>query len=596
MKKLFKKEKVKKLDVSPKKLTLPKTKKPVVKAEKKVKKNGEVKGIKARLLSSYTVVIAVSLVASIVALIMLGINGASFGKFFNENYQVTVESWEVMQHQRVADDTMKSAMLETDTKLILSQVDEAIAQIEETKEMLKVLKAHSSVDDAMVDKLLTNYDSTADALTEMRAYTLLGNKKHSYEVMKTSYEPIIDEIYVQLEELVAQQEVIATKQVTSANIMVVVGIVLVVVLAGASAFIATALGKKIAKSISDPIDVIEGAAKKLAAGELDIEIAYNKKDELGKLADSMRATCAFIKDVISDIGYLLKEISEGNFVVNSENEAVYIGDFNELLTFIGTLKQELSSTLIEIDEAAEQVTAGAGQMAEGAQALAEGATDQAGAVEELTAMIGSVAETSMRAANTAKETYQQAIDYRVQAEAGQEEMTKLLDAMDRINETSKQIEKIIGEIEDIASQTNLLSLNASIEAARAGEAGRGFAVVADQIGKLAADSAKSAEHTRKLIKNSMDEIQNGNVITNRTSEALERVVEGINVLAQSVQEVSDQSLEQVEAIKEVEAGVSQISMVIENNSASAEESSATSQELSAQADSLKALVGRFRLQ
>ena len=167
--------------------------------------------------------------------------------------------------------------------------------------------------------------------------------------------------------------------------------------------------------------------------------------------------------------------------------------------------------------------------------------------------------------------------------------------MEKINETSKEIANIIGDIEDIASQTNLLSLNASIEAARAGEAGKGFAVVADQIGKLAADSATSAVNTKRLIENSMKEIEFGNEIVEKTTSAIEKVINGITMLASSTKEISDLSDTQADAMKQLELGVEQIADVIQNNSASAEQTSATSEELSAQSANLEELVGQFKL-
>ena len=167
--------------------------------------------------------------------------------------------------------------------------------------------------------------------------------------------------------------------------------------------------------------------------------------------------------------------------------------------------------------------------------------------------------------------------------------------MRRINDTSKEIANIIAEIEDIASQTNLLSLNASIEAARAGEAGRGFAVVADQIGKLAADSATAAVNTRKLIENSIHEIEIGNEITEKTTTAIASVIDGIKMLAQSTKEISDLSETQADSMKQLEEGVEQIAEVIQNNSAAAQETSATSEELSAQASTLEELVNQFKL-
>jgi len=227
--------------------------------------------------------------------------------------------------------------------------------------------------------------------------------------------------------------------------------------------------------------------------------------------------------------------------------------------------------------------------------LAEGATDQAGAVEELTATVESVSGIAESSAESASGAYQMVRTAVEQADQSREELQALTNAMERISSTSQEIQNIIGSIEEIASQTNLLSLNASIEAARAGEAGKGFAVVADQIGKLAGDSAQAAVNTRDLIEKSLQEIENGNQITEKTVAALNKILESMNDFANAVKGASESSTEQANMLKQIEQGIEQISSVVQSNSAAAEETSATSQELSAQSEGLKNLVGRFKL-
>ena len=185
--------------------------------------------------------------------------------------------------------------------------------------------------------------------------------------------------------------------------------------------------------------------------------------------------------------------------------------------------------------------------------------------------------------------------YAKKADDSREQMTELVSAMNRIDETSKKIENIISDIENIASETNLLSLNAAIEAARAGEAGRGFAVVAEQIRKLAEQSAQSAVDTRTLIEGSLREVDDGNLAAESAAGAIEEVVEGIKNIAEASNRLSETLNEQAKAMNQAEAGVNQISEVVQSNSAAAQESSATSEELSAQATTLSDLVGRFTL-
>lgn len=344
-----------------------------------------------------------------------------------------------------------------------------------------------------------------------------------------------------------------------------------------------------------PIKGVVDAANEIVKGNLNVEVTVETKDEIGKVAFAFQNMINGLKVIITDIDYLLSEMANGNFDIRTKEEESYVGEYQNILLSIRKLNKNLSGTLTRIVDSSDQVALGAGQMAVSAQSLAEGATEQAEAVEELTTTIESVSSEAIRSAGKAQEAYQRAEHYVSEAEQSNQQMKQLNLAMERISDTSKQIAQIISEIEDIASQTNLLSLNASIEAARAGEAGKGFAVVADQIGKLAADSAKSAVNTRELIENALSEVETGSEMTAQTTEAMEHVIDGIRELAQNSKENSDISLTQSETMKQVEEGVEQISSVVQSNSAAAQETSATSEELSAQADTLKSLVSNFKL-
>lgn len=354
--------------------------------------------------------------------------------------------------------------------------------------------------------------------------------------------------------------------------------------------------KQIGQRIGEPVAQCTDRIQLLAQGDLHTPAPkVETGDELQILAEATASLSDNLQQVIGDTDYLLGEMSEGNFAIVSNCREAYIGDFSGLLESIRKLNHKLSETLGEIKNAVSQVSAGAGQMADAAQGLAEGATDQAGSVEELQATITNVTEIVEKNAKALGASYEKAMEYQQQARNSGEEMKGLTDAMQRINETSKQISDIIGEIEDIASQTNLLSLNAAIEAARAGEAGRGFAVVAEQIRKLADDSAQSAVHTRELIETSLQEIERGNQITDKTAEALQKVVEGIEDLANESKKAMEESNAQADAMAQIEQGIEQISTVVQNNSATAEETSATSEELSAQATNMNELTDAFQL-
>lgn len=348
------------------------------------------------------------------------------------------------------------------------------------------------------------------------------------------------------------------------------------------------------KSLS-PLTHVVQIANEIAHGNLNITLESHSHDEIGQLSSAFQQMANNLTFIISDIRYLLGEMEQGNFKVSPEEKTRYINDYEPLLISILNINTSLSRTLSNINQAADQVATGSSQMSESAQSLAEGATEQAAAIEELQATITDVAEQAKVNAAESLESYQKANMVGKEAEISSQEIHLLTAAMERINETSTQIEHIIKDIEDIASQTNLLSLNAAIEAARAGEAGKGFAVVADQIRSLAEDSAKSAVSTRTLIEASLKEVESGNHITEKTVLSLQKVISGLKEIEVSVERTRNSSEGQSHIIAEIEHGIEQISNVVQNNSATAEETSATSEELSAQAYTLNTLVNQFHL-
>lgn len=361
--------------------------------------------------------------------------------------------------------------------------------------------------------------------------------------------------------------------------------------------VAIVLMRKMADGISTPIIQCVERIEGLAKGDLQSEVpVINTDDETSILAKATEEIVQGMNSMIGDVDYLLGAMSEGDFSVRSKARDQYVGDFNNIIVSVEKIKDSLTETLTGIKEAASQVSAGSSQMAESATDLAEGATDQAGSVEELRATIMDVTEQVKHDSEetlTAREGIREVSSI---AQKSRSEMEEMKEAMERINTTSRKIGDIIASIEEIASQTNLLSLNASIEAARAGELGKGFAVVAGEIGKLAGESAKAAVDTRELIESSVREVEDGNQITQKTADSLKSVVENLESVVTSIESINEASQRQSQAMEQIDMGMEQISGVVQSNSATAEETSATSEELSAQAEMLDSLVGRFRLE
>lgn len=360
-------------------------------------------------------------------------------------------------------------------------------------------------------------------------------------------------------------------------------------------FMVRTLAKSLTKAMVAPIRELQDAVHKLRDGELDFEIQYTSQDELGELADDLREVSTHMQTVIKDAGYVLSEMAEGHFNVTSNESESYVGDFEVLISSMDKLRNQMDDTLRQIRTSSEQVMIGSEQLADSAQELAEGATNQAGAIEELSATVENVTNISEESAQNAVQAAENAVKAAEDAKQSREEMNQLTEAMERINATSREIENIIASIEDIASQTNLLSLNASIEAARAGEAGRGFAVVADQIGKLASDSAQSAVTTRELISKCLVEVEAGNAIVENTMDSISTVLANMEAFAEIASGSANASKMQADMLKQIEAGIEQITTVVESNSAAAQETSAVSEELSSQATNLEEMVEQFVL-
>lgn len=384
----------------------------------------------------------------------------------------------------------------------------------------------------------------------------------------------------------AYEESIKTYKV--ALVVLLAGIVIVVI-------VGLVFSMMLIRNIRQPLSEIEEAAIQMAQGNLNVNINYESKDELGVLSSQFKILIHKLHAIIDDENEFLSKMADGDFTVDSVCEEEYVGNFSQLLLSFRTISRQLNSAMSQINESSGQVSNGSDQVSSGAQALSQGATEQASSIEELAATITEISDQIKKSAENASSANNLVNTVSEEMNLSNTKMQDMIHAMGDISNCSNEIGKIIKTIEDIAFQTNILALNAAVEAARAGSAGKGFAVVADEVRNLASKSAEASKNTAVLIENSIKAVQNGTQIAAETADSLVHAVEGAKEAAQLVDKISEATNNQAASISQITLGIDQISSVIQTNSATAEESAAASQELSSQAQIMKDLVSRFKL-
>lgn len=422
------------------------------------------------------------------------------------------------------------------------------------------------------------------------------NKNRQQEAMAiydTKMFDCISEMSYQFTELEEIETEHASKMYKTSEIIKYICIAILVLIGAISVILGRIIAKVISGSMSGSVVELKVASAKMADGDFDIDIEGNTKDEFGELADSMRDMIETTSIIISDMGDKLGAMAKGDFTEKDGMEEKYVGIYSSLRESMEELRQSLCETVRDIRDVSIKVNGRALKLEENAQSLADGAASQAGEIKELTYSVDNVNNVAKKNAETAMAATSDMAEILNQAESGRQEILHIVEAMERINETSEKISHIIGDMEDIADQTSFLSLNASIEAARAGELGKGFSVVATQIGRLASDSAGYAENSKKLIDKSLEEVENGNEITANTASMLGKVLNSINNILEITESLSKASISQADMLREVSVGIDKVSAVVQNNSYTAMETSAASEELTEQSRKLNKMMARF---
>ena len=511
-----------------------------------------------------------------------------------QDLETMTAKYRIKQYQHLVEsDAAVMNSCEEEIKKLESQIQDTDAKLE------AIMSANSKAQKGQDDYEVANaaWEKYRGASDEILQLSREGKQQEASKLMTGEVYEDYKSFSKKLTILRDKFQVELDQAKTMANVCTVIIFIVIVAAGLAIAVVTTMIGKIITNSITEPVKQIDAAVASLRKGELsNVEmLTYESEDEFGDTIRNLKEAMGILADYVREISVEVKAIAQGDLTRNGDDITDFLGDFSELKTSLLYILKRFNSTLTEISNLAEQVSSNSSEVENASKSLADGATEQAGVIEELNATIDTVVD---MAEDTAKET--QNASARVKASANKaneekEKMNELLTEMEHITEISKEIGNIITDIEDIASQTNLLSLNASIEAARAGEAGKGFAVVADQIGKLAADSAKSAVNTRDLIDKTLVEIEKGNTITRTTADAFNQIITDMESFAELAENTMEKANSQAESLEQIGKGIEQLSGVVQGNAASSEENTAISVNLAEGAAKMHDRVNIFKL-
>ena len=511
-----------------------------------------------------------------------------------QDLETMTAKYRIKQYQHLVEsDAAVMNSCEEEIKKLESQIQDTDAKLE------AIMSANSKAQKGRDDYEVANaaWEKYRGASDEILQLSREGKQQEASKLMTGEVYEDYKSFSKKLTILCGKFQVELDQAKTMANVCTVIIFIVIVAAGLAIAVVTTMIGRIITNSITEPVEQIDAAVASLRKGELsNVEmLTYESEDEFGDTIRNLKEAMGILADYVSEISVEVKAIAQGDLTRNGDDITDFLGDFSELKTSLLYILKRFNSTLTEISNLAEQVSSNSSEVENASKSLADGATEQAGVIEELNATIDTVVD---MAEDTAKET--QNASARVKASANKaneekEKMNELLTEMEHITEISKEIGNIITDIEDIASQTNLLSLNASIEAARAGEAGKGFAVVADQIGKLAADSAKSAVNTRDLIDKTLVEIEKGNTITRTTADAFNQIITDMESFAELAENTMEKANSQAESLEQIGQGIEQLSGVVQGNAASSEENTAISINLAEGAAKMHDRVNIFKL-
>lgn len=549
--------------------------------------------MKQKMTTGYAVVIGMMAVITVVGIIGLFFLNQKLNSYINGAQAADTAVKTCRIEVNIAARNIREMALNSDTGTYEGYMEKIDENMIKLKSDLLELEETGVLEAALYQEYKSAVDEWIEIGTHIVEKLKAGEKAEAvsmiFEQCTPKLQSVID-IANRIDEITDVMKQNAMKVSRNTMIFDVAVIAAVMIIA---VILAVMIGKKIIASVTGPLEEINMVALNLSEGDLHSRITYHSEDEIGVLAHSLGKSIRILGDYVDDISRAMGEFADGNFDVQPKVD--WKGDFISISDSFVNFQKKIANTIRNLQGVADQVTLGAQNVSASSTDLARGAAEQAGITEELSHTIESISVQIRQNAEDAKEVSDAVNHVGDEIINSNGKMQEMVRSMTEINQSAQRISKIIETINDIAAQTNLLSLNASIEAARAGEAGKGFAVVADQVSVLAAESARAARESAVLIETSVHAAENGMVVAGETAKQLEMVVAGSEQITSKVNQIAEVSEKQADAVGKIHAGVEQINDVVQSNSATSQECAASSQEMSSQAETLEGLIDEFKI-
>lgn len=551
--------------------------------------------ISKKLSKTFTTIISLMLVAIICSIIGIIYMASRTNKLYTSPYEISNIVSNIKANLKDLDGNIYKAVSTTDSIKKNTYIYLSNTQADMLKLNIENLNNIFGGSNSKVTTLSQNVDTLEPIRKEICSLISDNEKDNAIKLLENSYSLQMELSQNTLLSLSNEAEIQAKNFVTSSNIYRNITLSAIIIMILIIIVISFTFSKVLTNLLIGGINNIKNISKSLLEGNLNITSNYESNDELGEMSNDLIKSLGMLTSYIKDITSTLERLSHSDLDINLDNTIEYKGDFFPIKESLSKIITSLNITFSDIRNSIEFTASSSDELASTTQVLADGSTEQATAVEVLFANFTDVLTQVQNNADHAYEASNVSDNTKNIVADGSKKMNLLMESIKEITISSKQIAAIINTIEDIASQTNLLSLNAAIEAARAGEAGRGFAVVADEVKKLAAQSSSSVKNTTAIIEKSLHSILEGEQLAKETFEALNNIVKNVDNTAELVKQISIASGNQTEAVSQMTIGLTKISEVVQTNSASSEEIASSTEQLACQAQSINDKLSAYKL-